>query len=550
MRKLFERGVPIRPFSDVTVRSAHLISAVSNRGDTIQLPTHTFLECFPDGAALLGPDLTILYLNSYLRQRLGSVEGRLCYEGLAGLSEPCAFCPLEELKSAAREAPVKGVQVRDGFSCLIGVRAIQDASAEKFILETVRELIPEPLMANPPSNGEDELSARLNRCTALFRIAQDLAGTAPFEEKIVTLLNHMRNALHNPPLALVWCELGGTAYGDKPTVLPEAVALTQVDTEEQLQGSVFLAYADGREVPREEVDMLAEVAALLGQQAVAWRREEELKESEARYRQMAEKVAREMWFRTEALAQERSYLEGILRSSDDIIITTDLDSRIAEFNHGAEKLLGYAAEDMQGTKVEEIWEEASERIRIMEQIRRGDGIRNYETRLRTKSGEFREVSLTLSPLIDEEGNTVGTVGISKDISKEKTIVRELEILNQNYRETMGFINHETKNSLIVMGGFVRRLLKKETDPQKREQLGIVYHHCKFLEAMSKDFLVMAALEHGELQVRKTLIEDFHERVIYPAVVGLKERYPDSISSYDTSMGGVRAYRSHGRPGTP
>jgi signal transduction histidine kinase len=132
------------------------------------------------------------------------------------------------------------------------------------------------------------------------------------------------------------------------------------------------------------------------------------------------------------------------------------------------------------------------------------------------------------------------VGVSKDIGAENAIRRELERLNQNFREAIHFINHETKNSLVVMGGFLRRLLQGETDASRKDQLQIVYHHTKFLEAMSRDFLVMAELEHGEFQVRKKLITNFYEEVILPAMVGLKERYPDSFESYDETMGGVGA----------
>jgi signal transduction histidine kinase len=118
-------------------------------------------------------------------------------------------------------------------------------------------------------------------------------------------------------------------------------------------------------------------------------------------------------------------------------------------------------------------------------------------------------------------------------------------LNQNYREAIHFINHEAKNSLVVMGGFLRRLLRSETDSERRDQLGIVYHHSKFLEAMSRDFLVMAELEQGEFQVRKNPIKNFYKEVIYPAMIGLKERYPQSFHSYDASMGGVGAIQLMG-----
>jgi PAS domain S-box-containing protein len=272
-----------------------------------------------------------------------------------------------------------------------------------------------------------------------------------------------------------------------------------------------------------------------------------LRQSEERYRKLAGNLAKEMWTRTEALAKETGYLEGILRCSEDMIITTDLDQRIVEFNPSAEKILGYSAEEVQGRRVTELWVDPTERDRLMAEVVLTGGIRNYQTQLRTKSGDTIESSLSLSLLKDEQGSILGTVGVIKDINKETALRREQERLTQNYREAIHFINHETKNSLIVMGGFLSRLLKTETDPARRNQMQIVYHHSKFLEAMSRDFLVMAELEHGEFQVRKRLIHNFYKEVIYPAMIGLKERYPDSFQSYDASMGGVGAIALMGDP---
>ena len=246
----------------------------------------------------------------------------------------------------------------------------------------------------------------------------------------------------------------------------------------------------------------------------------------------------ELKVRTAALEKETSYLEGILRCSDDMIITTDLDRRIVKFNPGAERMLGYTAEEVQGLDVSELWLDAAERQRILDEVYASGGVRNYETRLTTKAGGIVEISLTLSLLRDRGGRALGTVGVSKDIGREKAIWRKLDLANRNFQEAAHFINHETKNSLIVMGGFLRRLLETEGDAARKEQLRIVYHHSQFLEAMSRDFLVMAELEHREFTIRKQLIRNFHEEVIIPAMTGLKERYPDSFESYDVSMGGV------------
>lgn len=388
----------------------------------------------------------------------------------------------------------------------------------------------------------------LRRDAGLLTICKELLGNAPAEEKIGNVINHVKTALGLQEKAFVWIELDEGTFGRSPEPDCTASLSAEIFADGHSRGRLNVCRSDPAEHDPVDEEFLREAAGFIGRQVELHEREEALKQSQDRFKKLAGNLAKEMWTRTEALAKETSYLGGILRSSDDMVITTDLQGHIVEFNPAAERLLGYRAEEMQGQDVTVLWENAGERADILARLTTKEGVRNYETRLMTKSGELVEISLTLSLLTDDEGRTIGTVGVSKDITKEKAIRRELEHLNRNYRETIHFISHESKNSLIVIAGFVRRLLETETDPQRAEQLRIVYHHSKFLEAMSKDFLVMAELEHGEFRIRKRHITNFYEEVILPAMMGLKERYPDSFETYDTSMGGVGPIRVMGDPG--
>ncbi len=381
----------------------------------------------------------------------------------------------------------------------------------------------------------------------LARTARHLFTERPLPEKLRDAARSIRDALSNPETISVWLELDGEVYGDQADASNSPDFACEILIAEMGRGRLCLKRAASDGAHPEEETFLEEAAALIGLAVAAHQREEFLRDSERRHKRLAGNLAQEMWHRTDALAKETSYLHGILNSSDDMIITTDLESRIVQFNPGAERMLGYSAEEMQGRPVQDVWVNAEERNGILKQVMAKGGVRNYETRLKTKSGEPREISLTLSLLKNAEGEILGTVGVSKDISREKKITRELERLNQDYRETIGFISHESKNSLMVMGGFLRRLLESETDPERKKQLEIVFHHSKFLEAMSGDFLVMAQLEREKIRVNKRIIEDFYMEVVYPAMVGLRDRYPDSFRSYDTSMGGVSGVQVPGDP---
>ncbi|MEW6532230.1 MAG: ATP-binding protein [Thermodesulfobacteriota bacterium] len=371
----------------------------------------------------------------------------------------------------------------------------------------------------------------------LFLIGKELLGDASLGDKLSNVLDHIQVALDEPKDASAWIELDDHTYGVSSDGTKGPFVL-DIQVGNRVRGRLCLSYSGETGLSPEDQEFLTDVVHLLDRAVRIFDREAALRVQKERSVRLADNLYKEMWNRTEALANKSGYLEGILRSSDDGIITTDLEHRIVEWNTGAEKMLGFTAEEMQGRMVEEIWESAEDRAKILEEVRSKGGVRNYETRLRTRSGRFREISLTLSLLKDGEGKVLGTVGVSKDITHEKAMVRELELLNLSFRETLHFMNHEFKNSLMVIGGFVRRLLESEEDERRKQELEIIYHHSKFLEAMTVDFLVMAELEHGEFHVRKRLIENYYEEVILPAMLGLKERYPDSLPSYDTSMGGV------------
>jgi len=516
----------------------------------INLPTETFLESFADGAALISPDAKIRSMNSRLAAMLESFgKEKNCHEVLAGLQQPCPFCPFKGLASGVSGPILNQLHVRRGKTCSVSVRFLRGAEGEGSILETVRPLSEEEEDCLDIRERSREMVPQfLKKLSGLLLISRDLMGRAPFKEKMPRVLQHAASALRDPANAKVWGEVDDHLYGERPQEICGPVAVHEIVVEGRTRGWLYANCPEQPSILPEEDYFLEEAADLIGRQVEIFDLEAMLRQSEERYRKLAANLTKEVWIRTEALAKETGYLEGILRSSDDMIITTDLDSRIVEFNPGAEKILGYTAEELQGRDAADIWVDSEERERLLEEVIRTGSIRNYETRLRAKNGEDVEVSITLSLLKDEEGRILGTVGVSKDIGRESAIRRELERLNQNYLETIHFINHENKNSLIVIAGFVRRLLDTERDPVRNEQLQIVYHHAKFLEAMSRDFLVMAELEHGEFQVRKEPIENFYEEVILPAMIGLKERYPDSFGSYDASMGGVGAIHLKGSPG--
>jgi PAS domain S-box-containing protein len=123
--------------------------------------------------------------------------------------------------------------------------------------------------------------------------------------------------------------------------------------------------------------------------------------------------------RTVELEKTKEYLENILEYSGDMIITTTLFDEIVQFNRGAENMLGYNKEGMVGAKIEDLFANRNDYRKLREKVVVGGDVSNYDTRLMKKDGKVVDVNLTLSQLKDRAGDTIGLVGIGRDITEKK-----------------------------------------------------------------------------------------------------------------------------------
>ncbi len=124
-------------------------------------------------------------------------------------------------------------------------------------------------------------------------------------------------------------------------------------------------------------------------------------ESEARLRANQERL------QTALVASQR--LAAIVESSDDAIVSKNLNGIVTSWNLCAERTFGYKAEEIIGKPITIIIpsELQDDEHRILATIARGERIEHFETVRRTKSGELIDVSLTISPIKDEQGRVIG-----------------------------------------------------------------------------------------------------------------------------------------------
>jgi PAS domain S-box-containing protein len=135
-------------------------------------------------------------------------------------------------------------------------------------------------------------------------------------------------------------------------------------------------------------------------------------------------------------------LAAIVESSDDAIISKDLDGIIRSWNEGAERLFGYSAAEAVGRHVSLLIppDRQNEEPSIIERIRQGERIDHYETIRQRKDGSLIDISLTVSPVKNAAGQVIGASKIARDITERRRAQEASDLLLHE-------IKHRVKNTL-------------------------------------------------------------------------------------------------------
>ena len=192
---------------------------------------------------------------------------------------------------------------------------------------------------------------------------------------------------------------------------------------------------------------------------------------------------------TRESAKRLGELAAIIASSDDVILSKDLDGTITSWNDAATRLFGYSSEEMIGVSILKLIPEHlhSDEKTILESVRAGRRIEHFETVRRAKDGRLIDVSLTVSPIKDQEGRVIGASKILRDISSRKRI--EQSLLQAEKIAATGrmaaTIAHEINNPLEAVMNLLYLLRAKITDEEGRgflataeDELGRVSHIAK------------------------------------------------------------------------
>jgi PAS domain S-box-containing protein len=161
--------------------------------------------------------------------------------------------------------------------------------------------------------------------------------------------------------------------------------------------------------------------------------------------------------------EQLGWLASIVESSDDAIVSKDLDGVITSWNRGAERIFGYMADEAVGQPITMLipLDRHDEERTILTRIRRGERIDHFETIRQRKHGSLITVSLTVSPVRDAAGKVVGASKIARDITEQK---RNQEKISALAREA----EHRSKNMLANVQAVVN--LSQANSPEELKKV--------------------------------------------------------------------------------
>jgi len=150
----------------------------------------------------------------------------------------------------------------------------------------------------------------------------------------------------------------------------------------------------------------------------------------------------------------RFNLASIVESSQNAIISKDLDGYIKSWNKGAEQIYGYTEDEVIGKHISIITPEGSEKEidDILDTVRKGKKVKPYETVRKTKEGGEIHISLTVSPIENKEGSVIGASAIAQDITERKEAedrILHLNLVLDSIRNVNQTIIRETDKERLI-----------------------------------------------------------------------------------------------------
>jgi PAS domain S-box-containing protein len=227
-----------------------------------------------------------------------------------------------------------------------------------------------------------------------------------------------------------------------------------------------------------------------------------------------------------------SELEGrfraIVESSDDAIVSKDLNGIVRSWNPAAERIFGYAAAEMIGRPIEVLFppDRMDEEPQILERLRRGERVDHFETVRVRKDGTLIDVSVTISPVLSQTGEVIGASKIARDVTPYKQLLRQREELLESEQyarreaervgrvkdEFLATLSHELRTPLNAILGWAQVLRRRaegvatgavvtsDVGEELLEGLEVIERNTRVQTQLIDDLLDLSRITVGKLRL--------------------------------------------------
>jgi PAS domain S-box-containing protein len=231
---------------------------------------------------------------------------------------------------------------------------------------------------------------------------------------------------------------------------------------------------------------------------------------------------------TPAAVQAR--LAAIIESSDDAIVSKTLDGIITTWNKSAERIFGWTAKEVIGKSITIIIppDRLQEEPHILGQLRQGKRVDHFETIRQTKDGRLIHVSVTISPVRDEDGRIIGVSKVARDITAQKTLQQEIEAARdvaeqaraaaehaKEVAETasrakdhfLGVLSHELRTPLTPALAAIS-LIERDSSlaPQMAEQMAMIRRNMETEARLVDDLLDLTRISRGKIELHYEVVD--------------------------------------------
>jgi PAS domain S-box-containing protein len=221
------------------------------------------------------------------------------------------------------------------------------------------------------------------------------------------------------------------------------------------------------------------------------------------------------------VAQAR--LAAIIESSDDAIVSKTLDGVITSWNKGAERIFGWAADEVVGKSITVIipQDRLHEEPVILSRIRSGERVDHFETIRQRRDGRLINVSVTISPVRDETGRIIGVSKIARDITPQKRFEQELraakdaaerardeaEAANRAKDHFLSVLSHELRTPLTPVLGAISMMERDGTVPAHLAgPVAMIRRNVETEARLVDDLLDLTRITRGKITLHPEVVD--------------------------------------------